>query len=68
MNKLEIPTIGLLDKYDDVLTVKELKQVLRISKNKTYELLKNQTIKSIKVGTHYRIPKINITNYLQNQK
>ena len=67
MSKLETVHIELLNKYDDVLTVEELKQVLKIGRNKAYELVNTQVIKSIKVGTHYRIPKISIVNYLQNQ-
>lgn len=66
MNNLEIKEIELLADYDDVLTVSEMRQALKIGRNKSYELLNTGTIPSRKVGRNYRIPKINIINYLQN--
>ncbi len=54
----------LLKDYQDVLTFKELQQVLKTSRTKTYQLLKDGTIPSIKLGTDYRILKKNIIAYL----
>ena len=58
----------ILKEFDDVLTFKEFKQVLKLGRNKAYELLQNNIISSIRIGKSYRIPKINVINYLQNQK
>ena len=58
----------LLKNFDDVLTFKELQSVLKIGRNKCYELLQNEIIPSIRIGKNYRIPKINVIKYLQNQK
>ncbi len=63
MNNKEIE---LLADFDDVLTVAEMRQVLKIGRNKCYYLLSTGTIPSRKIGRDYRIPKINIINYLQN--
>ena len=68
MEKLEIKETEILRDFDDVLTFKELRQVLKIGRNKAYELLQNDIISSIRIGKSYRIPKINVINYLQNQK
>lgn len=68
MEKLEIKETEILRDFDDVLTFKELRQVLKIGRNKAYELLQNNIISSIRIGKSYRIPKINVINYLQNQK
>lgn len=54
----------ILKDYKDVLTFSELKKVLRIGKSKTYQLLRDGTIKSIRIGTEYRIPKPYVINYL----
>lgn len=54
----------LLNDYKDVLTFNELRKVLRIGKSKTYQLLRDGTIKSIRIGTKYRIPKPDVINYL----
>ena len=58
----------ILKEFDDVLTFTEFKQVLKLGRNKAYELLQNNIISSIRIGKSYRIPKINVINYLQNQK
>lgn len=68
MEKLQIKEIEILKNFDDVLTFKELKVILGFGKNKVYTLLKNREIPSTKIGRDYRILKINVINYLQNQK
>ena len=50
----------LLNNYDDVLVFDEFREVLRIGKNKAYELLKTEAIVSFKVGKDYRIPKMEV--------
>lgn len=57
-----------LNNYDDVLTVKELMEILKIGRNKCYKLLNNKEIASIKIGNSYRIPKANIINFIENTK
>lgn len=65
---MDFKDIEILKDFDDVLTFVELRQVLKIGRNKAYELLQNNIISSIRIGKSYRIPKINVINYLQNQK
>ena len=55
----------MLNKYNDVLTVEELCEVLRIGKNTAYKLLKNNDIKSVKIGKIYKIPKKSVRKYLE---
>ena len=64
MNQLNIKEIELLQNYDDILTFKEYQRVLKIGRNKAYQLLQNKSIKSIRIGTEYRIPKQCIIDYL----
>ena len=54
----------MLNKYNEILTVEELCEVLRIGKNTAYKLLKSEEIKSIKIGSTYKIPKRSIIHYL----
>ena len=54
----------MLDNYNDVLTVIELKEVLRIGFNKAYELLNNGDIKSLRIGHKIIIPKTAVIEYL----
>lgn len=65
---IEINPANMLKKYNDVLTPKELTEALNLSKNKVYELLKNNIIASRKIGSTYRIPKVNVIEFLLNQK
>jgi excisionase family DNA binding protein len=54
----------MLNRYNDILTVEELCEVLKIGKNTAYILLKSGEIKSVKIGRVYKIPKKNIIKYL----
>ena len=54
----------MFNKYNDILTVDELCEVLNIGKNTAYRLLKNGDIKSIKIGRIYKIPKKNVKKYI----
>ncbi len=46
-----------LDSYPDVLTPDEARVILGIGKNTIYKLLKEERIRSIRIGTKHRIPK-----------
>lgn len=64
MKQLNIENYEVLKDYEDILTFKELQEVLKIGRSKTYQLLQSETIKSIRIGTEYRIPKPYVINYL----
>lgn len=51
--------------YPDVVDVSGLQSILgNIGKQTAYELVRKGTIKAIKVGKLYRIPKINVIAFL----
>ena len=54
----------MLNKYPDVLNVKQLCEVLGIGKNTAYKLLKSGEIKSVKIGHVYKIPKKYVKQYI----
>ena len=54
----------MLNKYPDVLNVKQLCEVLGIGKNTAYKILKNREIKALRIGTVYKIPKREVIKYL----
>ena len=57
----------MLDKYPDLLTVKETAEVLRVSKAVIYNMIKEGTLKVYKFGREYKCPKLwLIENYLTN--
>jgi len=54
----------MLNKYPDVLNVKQLCEVLDIGKNTAYKLLKSGNIKALRIGAVYKIPKREVIKYL----
>lgn len=55
------------DDYPDVLSVNDLSSLLHIGKNKAYALVKNDSIKNIKIGKIYKIPKCYVIDFLTTQ-
>lgn len=53
-----------LSEYPDVISPEEIKEILRISICGVYKLLREGTIKSIRVGKRYIIPKQSIIDFL----
>lgn len=60
-------TEDIFDNYLDVVTVKQLREMLQIGKTFTYKLLKNNIIESFKCGRSYRILKSKVIEYLKRQ-
>ncbi|MCL2003520.1 MAG: helix-turn-helix domain-containing protein [Oscillospiraceae bacterium] len=54
----------MFESYPDVVTVKELCQMLQIGKNTAYELLKNRSLNSIRIGRKFLIPKQSVIDFL----
>lgn len=52
--------------YGEVLTVKDVQNILGIGRNAVYTMLKNGTLKSKRIGTKYIIPKKSIQTYLNS--
>lgn len=55
-----------LDSYGDILTAKDVRNILGIGNNKVYELLKSGTIKNFKIGRDRKIPKICLEEYINS--
>jgi len=56
----------MFNSYPDVLSVKQLCEILDIGKNTAYRLLQSGEIKSIKIGKVYKIPKKYLKEFLRN--
>ena len=57
---------NILSDYPDVLLPEDLMDILKIGRSTVYKILKDGTIKSIKVSRNYKIPKLFIIEYLFN--
>ncbi len=53
-----------ISNYPDVLSVDELQHILRIGRSAAYTLLRENTIKTLKVGNRYIIPKQSVIDFL----
>lgn len=60
-----------LSEYPDILTAKDVKDILQIGNNKLYHLLNNGYIKSFKLeptSRSYRVLKSDLIEYINNSK
>lgn len=58
---------SMFSSYPDVVNFTQMKEMLgNIGSTLAYKLLRDNTIKSIKVSRAYKIPKNNIIEYLTN--
>lgn len=54
----------MLKGYGDILSVGDLQKVFCIGKNRAYELVEKNIIKSFRMGKIYKIPKKAVIDYL----
>ena len=57
----------MFKEYSDVVTIEQLMRMLNIGKNKAYELIKNNTIQTVRIGKKYIIPKVAVIQFLSNK-
>ena len=57
--------IFVFSKYPDVVTVKDLCEMLSIGRNNAYRLLQSGSIKYVKVGKVYKIPKKFVIDFIR---
>ncbi len=53
-----------LSEYDDVLRPEDLQKILHTGRNTVYSILADGTIRSIKIGKKYLVPKLYLIQYL----
>lgn len=68
----EVATAELLKDYKDVVTSKELAEILRINVKQVYKLLQNNAIPyfNVSIGKHiyHRILKENVIKFINNEQ
>lgn len=57
----------LFSEYDDVVTVDDVMKMLHIGKSNVYKLLRDNSIKTVKVGKRFIIPKRSVIEFLTIQ-
>lgn len=66
MKNIDIQTLYklLFADYPDIVTVRQLQVMLGISRHAAYDLLTDGSIRGLKLGNAYKIPKINVIRYV----
>lgn len=57
----------MFEAYDDILTVTELAEILRIGTTQAYRLLNRKDIAAFKEGKDWKIPKEYVKQYILNK-
>lgn len=70
MTKTEMKVLYklLFTEYPDIVTVRQVQGMLGISRHAVYDLLEDGSIRGIKVGNAYKIPKINVIRFALNSE
>ena len=50
--------------YPDLMTVKDIQDVLQIGRSMAYKLLQSGQLRALRIGSTYRIPKANLIDYI----
>lgn len=58
----------MLHAYPDVLTVRQLAQILGIGQNAAYQLVSSGSIGYKRIGKNIRIPKVCVVDYLNSAR
>lgn len=54
------------DNIPDIMTINEMRKVLKIGRNKAYSLVKSGSIKSLNIGGIIRIPKRYLIDFIES--
>ena len=56
----------MFDNYPDLMSSSQAAELLKIGKNKLYEILQNKTIPCLRIGKKYLIPKKLLIEYIMS--
>ena len=54
----------LLNGYNDILVPSDVQKILKTGRNTVYKYLSEGTIRSIRIGNKYRIPKLYLLEFI----
>lgn len=57
----------MFETFDEILTVEEVAEVLKIGSSQTYKLLRSGKLKGYKEGKDWKIPKIALESYIRQR-
>ena len=57
----------MFETYDDILTVEEVADALKIGTSQVYKLLRTGQLKGYKEGKDWKTPKVTLENYVRRK-
>ena len=64
-----ISNTDMFNSYTDIVTVSEMAKMLRIGRNRAYELIRSKTIPCVKIGSKQtRITKQAVIDYIASEE
>lgn len=54
--------------YPDIVTVRQLQEMLGISRNLVYDLINGGEVQAVKIGNSFKIPKVSVINYVTDDR
>ena len=69
MRKTELKELYkmMFPNYPNIVTVAQLQQMLGVSRHLAYDLINNGYISGVKIGNAFKIPKVNVINYVMEE-
>ena len=70
MKKSEIKELynTMFPDFPDIVTVTQLQEMLGVSRHLAYDLINDGSIRGLKIGNAFKIPKVNVIEYVMDQK
>ena len=70
MKKSEIKELYnmMFPNFPDIVTVTQLQEMLGVSRHLAYDLINDGSIRGLKIGNAFKIPKVNVIEYVMDQK
>ena len=66
MAETSIPNT-IFSRYPEIVTIGQMEEMLNISRNSCYRLMKSHAIPSVRIGRKYLIPKESIIRFIGNK-
>lgn len=57
----------MFENYDDILTVEEVSEALKVGTTQVYKLVRSGEMNAFKEGKNWRIPKKGVINYVSKR-
>lgn len=58
----------MFPEYPDIVTVRQLRDMLGISRQLAYDLIAGGEVQAIKIGNSFKIPKVSVINLVTEEK